>query len=271
MEDKILGIKFNGKEIRKNSLEFLENVTIQTNEKCRVIRMKKGKQKPKIYVVKNKLSLRKNGQYFLILTKKQDGKTILIDFLIQKKKSAVCYLFFITLFTLICFNLGSVLYNYKTTEDISNLKIPSENGIAVWNFKVNENQNSYQEINFADTIIGTQKENLISPGKSGKFYINIDTENTEVDLKYMITIKEEKNKPRNLYFYFNEKKYSSMSELAKIELNGKIDSNEKEKKKRFCIYWNWPYENYENNLFDEIDGKNANLYRLKFSIVGMQI
>ena len=262
----ISDLEINGKPVKNNSMCFSKNVLIQTNEICRVIQTKKESHKSKKYIVKRKLKLTKNGMYFMILTT-EPKKTIVIDFLIQKKRNHISFLLMACIFVCIFF-LGNKIYQNQFSQNFQKTQMPSQNDIAIWNFKVNGNQSNYQKINFADTVGKNQKE--IAPGQSGKFFITIDSENTEVDLNYYLTINEEKNKPRNLYFLLDNRKYLSMKELAQEELKGEILSHEKNKQKQYCIYWNWPFESYQNNIFDEIDGKKADTYQLEFSIIGTQ-
>ena len=62
-------------------------------------------------------------------------------------------------------------------------------------------------------------------------------------LDYTVEFNNEKNKPTNLVFTYNNVQYQSLSAVKGIK--GTIGVNET-KKKEIIVKWEWPYETGEN-------------------------
>ena len=77
---------------------------------------------------------------------------------------------------------------------------------------------------------------------------------------HKIKFENESQKPTNLKFIYNEKEYTSITQLEQ-DISGTINANEENKARTLKIDWNWPYEtgSNENEIGenDKIDTKNA--------------
>ena len=150
--------------------------------------------------------------------------------------------------------------------------------IASWSFKVNEKDEKMQTISLKSTINNnTLVNNKIAPGTKGDFQIKIDASGAEVGIDYKILFENEKNKPTNLIFEYENKKYNSITELQSV-LVGKINANEKEKTKVLNIHWEWPYETgkleteiAKNDEIDTREAKNISNYTFDVIITGTQV
>ena len=86
-----------------------------------------------------------------------------------------------------------------------------------------------------------------------------------------------KNKPTNLIFEYENKKYNSITELQSA-LVGTINANEQEKVKILNIHWEWPYETgkleteiAKNDEIDTREAKNISNYTFDVIITGTQV
>ena len=150
--------------------------------------------------------------------------------------------------------------------------------IASWSFKVNEKDEKMQTISLKSTINNnTLVNNKIAPGTKGDFQIKIDASGAEVGIDYKILFENEKNKPTNLIFEYENKKYNSITELQSV-LVGTINANEQEKTKVLNIHWDWPYETgkleteiAKNDEIDTREAKNISNYTFDVIITGTQV
>lgn len=150
--------------------------------------------------------------------------------------------------------------------------------IASWSFKVNEKDEKMQTISLKSTINNsTLVNNKIAPGTKGDFQIKIDASGAEVGIDYKILFENEKNKPTNLIFEYENKKYNSITELQSV-LVGTINANEQEKVKILNIHWEWPYETgkleteiAKNDEIDTREAKNISNYTFDVIITGTQV
>ena len=150
--------------------------------------------------------------------------------------------------------------------------------IASWSFKVNEKDEKMQTISLKSTINNsTLVNNKIAPGTKGDFQIKIDASGAEVGIDYKILFENEKNKPTNLIFEYENKKYNSITELQSA-LVGMINANEQEKVKILNIHWEWPYETgkleteiAKNDEIDTREAKNISNYTFDVIITGTQV
>lgn len=150
--------------------------------------------------------------------------------------------------------------------------------IATWKFKVNEQEEQVQTIKLESTYNNeTIIDNKLAPGTSGKFDIIVDGTGSNVGIDYNINFANEKNKPTNLKFIYENVEYNSITQLTDI-LSGRINANEEEKRKSFSIEWQWKYEtgstNEEilaNDKIDTEDAKKILDYTFDVVVSGTQI
>ena len=90
-----------------------------------------------------------------------------------------------------------------------------------------------QSINLASTVNNeTLIKNKIAPGTSGDFQIKIDATGSDVGINYKVNFVNEKNKPQNLIFTYDDERYENVTDIAE-ELSGIIDANAEEKNKSY--------------------------------------
>ncbi len=149
--------------------------------------------------------------------------------------------------------------------------------VAKWSFKVNNNEAQIQTINLVSSVDNTTLvDNKIAPGTSGNFEIKIDATGAEVGIDYKVSFINETNKPQNLFFTYNDKKYENIVEIEK-DLVGTIEANAEEKIKTINIHWEWPYETGKdaqivaNDKIDTQDGKNIAEYTFDVVVEGVQV
>lgn len=147
--------------------------------------------------------------------------------------------------------------------------------VAKWAFLVNGQTASMTNINLAQNYENsTIIPNRIAPGTEGFFDIVIDTTGSEVGIEYNVKFSEEKNKPENMKFQYENKVVSSIFDLEE-ELKGIIDANAEEKIKTFRIKWFWDYETKEENQIKDIqdtkDGINLGEYSFNVTVTGTQL
>lgn len=147
--------------------------------------------------------------------------------------------------------------------------------VAKWAFLVNGETASMTNINLAQNYENsTIIPNRIAPGTEGFFDIVIDTTGSEVGIEYNVKFSEEKNKPENMKFQYENKVVSSIFDLEE-ELKGIIDANAEEKIKTFKIKWFWDYETKEENQIKDIqdtkDGINLGEYSFNVTVTGTQL
>lgn len=150
--------------------------------------------------------------------------------------------------------------------------------VATWSFKVNGQKEQVQTINLISTCNNeTLLDNKIAPGTSGSFNIVVDGTDSEVGINYNISFKDEKNKPDNLKFIYENVEYDSIQELEN-NLSGTINTNDNDKTRTLNIGWEWKYETGLNETEiaknDAIDTKNAEEiqnYTFNVSVTGTQV
>lgn len=96
-------------------------------------------------------------------------------------------------------------------------------------------------------------------------------------IKYYIKCEEEKNKPHNLKFIYQEKEYNSFKELEE-KLSGIIYANNTEKVVNLKIEWKWDYESgstieeiTNNDILDTKDAQTIQDYKFVINVSGEQI
>ena len=131
--------------------------------------------------------------------------------------------------------------------------------IASWSFKIDKEGKETKTINLVNTA---NKQTLvngkIAPGTSGEFSIILDARGSDVGVDYIVRFMNEKNKPTNIFFTYNEQKYKSLEKLG--DITGSIMATG-EKVKVIKVQWEWPYQtgltNQDKQLNDGIDTKEA--------------
>ncbi len=129
--------------------------------------------------------------------------------------------------------------------------------IARWSFG---SKNTEAVINLSDE--------KIAPGSSGKFEIEIDATDSEVDVEYEILVSDEKNIPTNMKFHAETKdekgniiatssEKNSFTELAGSELKGTIPIEKNNQKRIIIVYWNWDFNEEDTSLTDSNDATLA--------------
>lgn len=107
-------------------------------------------------------------------------------------------------------------------------------------------------------------EEKIAPGSNGKFEIEVDATNSEVDVGYEILVSKEKNIPTNMKFRAETKnelgetisttdEYSTFTELATSELLGNIPVEANNQKRTIVVYWDWAFNENDTTTVDSDD------------------
>ncbi len=183
----------------------------------------------------------------------------------------------IIIIAIILLALGLLFIGGNTfSKQVTEVKGKGVANVANWSFKVNNNEAQIQTINLASNNNKNLTDNKIAPGTSGNFQIKINAEGAEVGINYKISFINETNKPQNLFFIYNDKKYKNITEMEK-DLTGTIDATTGEKEKNIEIYWEWPYETMidgdssVNDKIDTQDSKNIKEYTFDIKVEGVQI
>ncbi len=150
--------------------------------------------------------------------------------------------------------------------------------VANWHFVVNQNEAQTQNINLASTINNeTLVDNKIAPGTKGEFKITVDGTGSDVGIQYDIEIKNETQKPQNLFFTYEGQKYKEISQIFNIT-SGAINANAEDKVREILVKWEWPYElggseqeKSESNGKDTTDGTTLQNYSFDVVVTGKQV
>lgn len=107
----------------------------------------------------------------------------------------------------------------------------------------------------------------LAPGTNGTIPVTFGINDTEVDVKYTITLVSVENKPTNLKFYTDSTKtkeatvggdvYTGTITVGGADFEG-------------AIYWDWPYES-GNDEADTKDGEAAKTMTVKIQIEATQV
>lgn len=188
-----------------------------------------------------------------------------------KKKKAIIILLFLLI---ILFALLSKTYAKYLTQ----IQGKGIIDVANWSFIVNGQTSSMTNINLAQTYDEkTLLKDKIAPGTKGSFDIIIDTTGSDVGIEYDVKFLNEKEKPHNLKFKYDDTTVSSITELEE-KLKGVISANEEEKIKTLTIEWSWDYQTgnteelIENSdIKDTQDGIKLGEYSFDIVVTGKQI
>ena len=188
-----------------------------------------------------------------------------------KKKKIILGLCILAL--IICaFVGGNVLAKYQ-----SQVRGQGLADVAKWAFNVNGNESAIQTIEIKNTYDEkTLTNGKIAPGTQGSFNIIVDATGSEVGIDYLVSFQNEKNKPTNLKFKYENEEFNSLASLAD-KLTGTIDANEETKERTLTVEWFWDYETgteseiAENDIIDTQDGINDLDYSFDVVVTGTQV
>lgn len=163
-----------------------------------------------------------------------------------KRIISVCILIALIL---VIFIAGFMFAKYYKKSDTSRIYA----SIARWSFESEK----------AEKTIYLSKDKIY-PGSNGRFEIEINAENSEVEVEYEILVKDERNIPTNMSFIAeiqNEKggvirrtkEYNSFTELASNELKEKIPVQENNQKRKIIVYWSWKFNENDTSFVDYQD------------------
>lgn len=147
--------------------------------------------------------------------------------------------------------------------------------IATWAFKIDKGEEEVKNIKLINTVKkDTLVDGKIAPGTSGKFTIILDAEGSDVGVDYIVRFMNERNKPTNIIFKYNNEIYKSLNEIG--DITGVIRTNE-DKIKAINIEWEWPYRTGSTEQMkqtnDDIDTKEATTlsdYTFELMAIGTQ-
>lgn len=278
-KEKYFGIRLNN-DIPKIGKEnkFKKEVEVKFIGKAYLITKKEDDKIEKIEI-ENYYKLKKEGLYEIEFINSKEEMYVLQ---VRIEKS---YLFLI-LFILLGILAGLLFYKPVNFDmplinkffnyiDFSILSLDVDNSSqseAHYEFDVSFGNISSDEISLLDTIDGKAvAKKKIAPGVNGEFSILISTQNSSVDMNYVIDFENiTEEKPENMIFKIqgSNKEYSSLQELQE-ELNGIA---KKRTKTIVVIEWCWPYENNaENDFIDTDNGKNFESYKFKINVKGEEV
>lgn len=190
------------------------------------------------------------------------------------KKKKIILIAIIAVLLIVSFIGGQSYSKY-----VSQVKGEGMVDVATWNFKVNEQKEHIQQINLISTTYTDDKSIVngkIAPGTKGGFNILVDATGSDVSVDYNISFLNEKNKPRNMFFIYNNKIYNSIIELENV-LSGTINAKDENKQRNFYIQWEWKYETgntpeeiHKNDEIDTKDVQNISQYTFDVIVSGTQ-
>lgn len=162
-------------------------------------------------------------------------------------KNITKYILILIVLVIIFTILNFYKSNKKIFEDIMIFGLWDDIGVK------NEYEISTQntvKIDVFSTINNIYKK--IAPGSRGTFVIKFQRPNNSL---YKIKINEKTEKPQNLFFIFENKKYLSLEEMEQ-EINEMFMNTEK-----ITINWEWKYfVDEKQDIQDANDGENAGKY-----------
>lgn len=192
--------------------------------------------------------------------------------MIKNSKSKKIFLFSILLvLTIILGIIGGITYAkyYTKIDGAGNAEI------ARWSFKANDETKTIADIKLNNTYNENKLEkNTIAPGTKGSFDIVIDTTGADVAVDYEVKFDNEKNKPTNLEFTYEDTTSNTLKGLEDV-LVGRIGVEEP-RTRTLTIHWNWDFETGTNNSEisnnDVIDTNDAGKdYTFDITITGTQV
>lgn len=138
--------------------------------------------------------------------------------------------------------------------------------VANWSFEIAKDGQATKTVNLASTVNkNTLVNGKIAPGTSGKFSITLDATGSDVAVDYLLAFINEKNKPQNIVFKYNDRTTKSLGEIGDIKGNISIKGD---KKTTIEIEWTWPYETgstYEEKEKNDITDTNNGISPLDYT------
>ena len=121
---------------------------------------------------------------------------------------------------------------------------------------INSNETTFSDINLYDTAkVHNGIGEVIVPGDYGDFVIKVSSKGSEVKLRYDINLKGN-DIPVNMKFYLDSEKIDKI-DITDLNLNGILDLEEE---KEYTIYWEWPYDSGNDNIYDiDYQGKTFSI------------
>ena len=169
------------------------------------------------------------------------------------KKKKILILLCILMITIFSIIGGSVIAKYQ-----SRIIAQGNADVAKWVFTLNGTNVSYKTIKInSSSDESTLVNGKIAPGTQGSFDIVIDATGSEVGVEYAVTFLNEKCKPTNMKFIYNNQEYSSLQALES-QFTGTIDANAASKKVTYTINWIWDYETGNTNEIQSNDKIDTN-------------
>lgn len=161
---------------------------------------------------------------------------------------------------------------------IAEIKANGTAEVATWSFKVNGETEQVQSIQLGSTCHNeTLVDNKIAPGTSGSFNIVIDATGSDVGIDYKVKFVNEKNKPANVRYIYDNVEYTNIADLEST-LQETIQANEDNKVRTLTIGWKWDYEKGNspaeiaaNDAADTKDGKTIKNYSFDVIMIGTQV
>ncbi len=167
---------------------------------------------------------------------------------------------------------GSVIAKYQ-----SQIKAQGNADVAKWVFTLNGTNVSYKTIKIDSSYDeSTLTNGKIAPGTRGSFDIVIDATGSEVGVEYAVTFINERYKPTNMKFIYDNQEYNSLQELED-KLTGTIAANAGNKKITYTISWLWDYETGDssqiqaNDKIDTNEGLSGAVYSFDVVATGTQV
>lgn len=159
--------------------------------------------------------------------------------------------------------------------------------VAAWSFKVTSDSKDIGAINLRDTVTGPENyklenidSNVIAPGTSGEFEIELDATNSEVGVDYTFNIDNQNSSeplPTNLKFSLEKDKSSIQNYKLGQEQKGTIAVNATTKIITYKVKWEWPFEDKaeieaNKGKYDKDDmTAQDKTFNLTISVTGTQV
>lgn len=185
----------------------------------------------------------------------------------KKSKRKIIILCALLLIMLVIIGIGGFTYAKYIAQETGS----GSATIADWSFKIEKDAGQQvKTVNLADSAERDSVVNgKIAPGTSGSFRVTLDSTGADVTTRYNLRFFGENNKPENLFFTYDGKKYNSLAEIGVI--GGFIGHQETDRKVSLIIKWEWPYETgtteEEKSKNNQIDTQDANLDDYTFSMI----
>lgn len=167
---------------------------------------------------------------------------------------------------------GTVIAKYQ-----SKIIAQGNADVAKWVFTLNGTNVSYKTIkinsNYDESTLVNGK---VAPGTQGSFDIVIDATGSEVGVEYAVTFANERHKPTNMKFIYDNKEYDSLQAIEE-NLTGTIEANATLKKVTYTINWLWDYETgntseiIANDKTDTNEGILGTCYSFDVIATGTQV